>query len=150
MNQQLIARLRDLCDDDRFDEALAIIEQARPHEGCCADLLVWKSRCLQLSDNATLEDVEDTLREAIACDEEDVDAWTELGWFLLNVQDQAEKAHEAFLRALTIQAKTNTEVLVGLVKCAKEMNPKKSSDELRRSLLAGLVDDKEVDAALSE
>jgi tetratricopeptide (TPR) repeat protein len=139
-----------LCDDERFDEALGVIEQARPSEGCCADLLVWKAKCLQLGDHATLDEVEGTLRDAIACDEENVDAWGELGWFLLNVRDQAEKAQEAFVRALRIQAKANTEVLIGLVKCAKEINPNKSSDELKRSLVAGLVDVNEVDAALSE
>jgi hypothetical protein len=150
MNQELISRLRVLCDDGRFNEALGVIEQARPDEGCCADLLVWKARCLQLGDNATLDEIECTLRDAIACEGENVDAWAELGWFLLNVRDQAEKAQEAFVRALAIQAKTNTEVLVGLVKCSKEINPDKSKGELKRSLLASLVDANDIDAALLE
>jgi len=150
MNQNLVKTLRKLCDEDRYDEAVATIERERPTEGCCADLLVWKARCLQLGAHATPEQVEHTLRDAIACDEHNASAWVELGWLLLNVLDRPQEAERTFRRALAIQAKTNTEVLVGLVKCLKEINPERSRDELEQSLHAGLVNDEEFYAALSE
>jgi tetratricopeptide (TPR) repeat protein len=150
MNQELITRLRRLCDDDRYEEAVATIEREQPAHGCCADLLVWKARCLQLGELAGPEQIELTLQAAIACDEDNASAWTELGWFLLNVQDQAEQAQHAFGRALAIQAKENTEVLVGLVKCAKEIRPKTNRDQLKHLLLTSLVNGKELEEALSD
>lgn len=150
MNQKLVTTLRQLCDDDRYDEAITAIEQEEPAEGCCADLLVWKARCLQLGERASPEQVEATLRAAIACDEDNANAWIELGWFLLNVQDSPDRAQSAFKRALAIQAKENTEVLVGLVKCAREIDPETNPAELKQLLLASLVKGEEVDAVLSE
>jgi tetratricopeptide (TPR) repeat protein len=150
VKKELRSKLEQLCADEQIEEALTTIEHAQPDEGCRAELLVWKAKCLQLSDNATLEEVEDTLRAALAHDEDHVSAWIELGYFLLNVRDQAGDAQKAFLRALAIQSKENTELVVGLAKCAKEIEPSRNHDELRRTLLSDLIDGDEVNAALSE
>lgn len=150
MNRKLVTTLRNFCDDNRYDEAVAEIERAQPTEGCCADLLVWKARCLQLGERATPEEVEATLRDAIACDEDNASAWSELGWFLLNALDRPEEAENAFTKSLEIRAKENTEVVVGLIRCKKEIAPETDRVGLRQSLLAGLVDAREVDEALSD
>jgi len=150
VKKELRSKLEELCADEHIEEALTMIERAQPDEGCRAELLVWKAKCLQLSDHATLEEVEDTLRAALAYDEDNVSAWTELGYFFLNVRDQAVEAQKAFLRALATQTRENTELVVGLAKCAREIDPSRTSDELRRTLLSTLIDGDEVDAALSE
>ena len=149
MNKLLLEKIRELSDENRFDEAVKVIEAAEPREGCCADLLVWKARYLQLGDKASVEQVDAILHTAVACDPESAEAWAELGWFLLNVFDKAREAHDAFSRALAIQAKFNTDLLTGFIRCARELN--ESSDEkVTKGLLTILVNQPELEAALSE
>jgi tetratricopeptide (TPR) repeat protein len=149
MNSLLLSQIRELCDKNQFDEAVNVIESAEPDQGCCADLLVWKAKCLQLGEKASSEVVQDTLKKAVACDQESSDAWMELGWFLLNVQDQPQEAQAAFTRALSIQAKANTELLTGLFRCAQELGTA-DKHEIKESLLQALVNTQDLEASLAE
>lgn len=98
-------------------------------------LLVLKAMCLQLSkEDGPLEDVESALQEALSLDDEYVDAYLELGWFLYAVQDQTAQAQAAFDRALHLLRKQNFEVIRGLLACAEELTPEVSPESLRMKL----------------
>lgn len=120
--------------------ARLLIASAEKSSGPSPRLEVLKATCLQLSDDASLEEVEGTLLRAIELDDQYVDAFVELGWFLLNVLDDREKATVAFDKALGLLQKLNGEVFRGLLACRDELQPDQDSErlknELRESLLA--------------
>ena len=127
--------------------ALSLIASLEGTSGPVPPLQVLKAICLQLSNEASLEEVEASLLSAIEMDDQYVDSYIELGWFRLNVLDDVTRASEAFDRARVLVAKLNGEVFRGIVACADELHsdgtPKTIREELRRSLLAQAEDDQE-------
>lgn len=120
--------------------ALSLIASAEKTGGPCPRLEVLKAICLQLSDDASLEEVEGALLRAVELDDQYVDAFVELGWFRLNVLNDTGKANEAFDRALGLLQKLNGEVFRGVLACRDELRSdqdrERFKDELRQSLLA--------------
>ncbi|HUA84653.1 MAG TPA: hypothetical protein VMB85_12385 [Bryobacteraceae bacterium] len=125
-----------------FDAALRSIEELENESGDSPRLLVWKAGCLQLSDRGTPEEVERMLLRAVELDEEYVPALVELGWFRLNVQDDAAGAKQAFDRARELLKKQIGETYRGALACAQELRSSQSlsafQPEFERDLLENL------------
>jgi hypothetical protein len=120
--------------------ALSLITSAEKTGGPCPRLEVLKAICLQLSDDASLKEVEGALLRAIDLDDQYVDAFVELGWFRLNVLNDTERAAEAFDKARGLLQKLNGEVFRGVLACRNELQPDQDPErlkgELRQSLLS--------------
>jgi hypothetical protein len=137
-------RLRSALNAEQFDlavDAFNNIEQERP---LCADELVLKAKCLQLHpsvDARLLNAAEESLLAATKLDPQYVPALVELGWYYLNVQDDARKAAERFDSALRIASAAAVEALVGLSKCVEEIEGEAAAREVLeiRSVLADAV-----------
>jgi hypothetical protein len=118
--------------------ALLLIAELELGVGRSPRLLVLKAACLQLSDGTSLTEVEESLLDAIEMDDEYVDAYIELGWFRLSVEDDAIRAEKTFDKARQLLRKLNTEAVRGALACAKELRPNQNqnamSDELRHEL----------------
>jgi hypothetical protein len=97
MSLSVFESIKELSARGQYSQAQEKIEKAEAEGVSSAELLVWKSRTLQLAeDGGPLDDVEKTLLRAIALDETCVAAAVELGWFRLNVQNDAKRAIESF------------------------------------------------------
>ncbi|MSV36326.1 MAG: hypothetical protein EXQ47_12125 [Bryobacterales bacterium] len=103
--------------------ALVLIADIESHRGPSARLFVLRALCLQLSDDASPEDVERALNSALSSDDEYVDAHLEMGWFRLVMLDDAEGAKAFFKQATGLLAKLNEEVVRGLLACDEELSP---------------------------
>src|SRR5438552_2787186 len=93
-----------------YAKALYLIERMEAHGLVHPDILVWKGRCLQLIDRNSyrLSDIENTFKQALILDAEYVPALVELGWFYLNVYDDAPRASELFGKAISVERETLT------------------------------------------
>ena len=128
-------RLRQKIRAKDIGSALLEIQELEQTVKMSPRLLVLKAMCLLLSEeDGPLEDVESALRAALSLDDEYVDAYLELGWFLYAVQDQTTEAQAAFDRALHVLRKLNCEVIRGLLACAEELTPEASPEQLRTRL----------------
>jgi tetratricopeptide (TPR) repeat protein len=151
MSISVFASIRELSAGGKYSEALEKIERAEAEGLLSAELLVWKSRILQLAeDDGSLDDVEKTLLRAIELDETCVAAVVELGWFRLNVQNDAKRAFESFQAALKLQVSVNTETLTGLLKCMQELEPNGSLEEAKLRAVRALVDETKLAEALRD
>ena len=149
MSLSVFASIRELSAVGRYSEALEKIEKTEAEGMLSAELLVWKSRILQLAeDGGSLDDVEKTLLRAIELDESCAAAVLELGWFRLNVQNDAKRAFESFQAALKLQASANTEAITGLLKSVQELEPDGSLEEAKFRAVRALVDETKLTEAL--
>jgi hypothetical protein len=98
-----------------------------------------KAAALQLSDDGSLEEVEASLVRAIEIDDQYVDAYLELGWFRLNVLDDARQAEQDFAKACEILQKWNAGFVRGALACAEELCPNRSQDELSADFREALL-----------
>jgi tetratricopeptide (TPR) repeat protein len=78
-------------------------------------LLLEKSRLIQLSDQGELTDAKTALKRATETDEESPAPWIELGYYLLCIDDQAEKANQAFDHALQLAMQRLIEAIDGKI-----------------------------------
>jgi tetratricopeptide (TPR) repeat protein len=151
MSLSVFESIKELSARGQYSEAQEKIEKAEAEGVSSAELLVWKSRILQLAeDGGPLDDVEKTLLRAIALDETCVAAAVELGWFRLNVQNDAKRAIESFRAALKLQASVNTETLTGLLKCAHELEPDHNLEKAKLRAIRALVDETKLAEALRD
>jgi len=151
MSTSIYAPIRKLSAGGQHSEALEKIERAEAEGLLSAELLVLKSRILQLAeDGGSLDDVEKTLLCAIEMDETCVAAVLELGWFRLNVQNDAKRAIESFRVALKLQVSVNTEALTGLLKCVQEIEPNGDLEEAKFRAVRALVDEIKLAEALQD
>jgi len=119
--------------------ALSLMASIEGTRGLCARLQVLKAMCLQLTDQASLEDVEASLLKAIELDDQYVDAFVELGWFRLSVLDDARKAMDSFERARSLLEKLNGEVFRGMLACAEELRPDEHRETIKKALRRSLM-----------
>jgi len=149
MSLSVFASIRELSAAGRYSEALEKIEKVEADGMVSAELLVWKSRILQLAeDGGSLDEVEKTLVRAIELDESCAAAALELGWFRLNVQNDAKRALESFQAALKLQASANTEAITGLLKSIQELEPDRNLEEAKFQAICELADEPKLTQAL--
>ncbi|MFZ0964784.1 MAG: hypothetical protein WAO35_28335 [Terriglobia bacterium] len=151
MSTQILGSIKEFSANGRYSEALKKIEEAEAEGMLSAELLVWKSRLLQLvEDGASLDEVEKTLQRAIELDNNCIPAVLELGWFRFNVQNDTKRAFESFQTALKLQVSANTEAITGFLKCVQELEPNSNLEEAKSRALRALVDEAKLSEALRE
>lgn len=150
MKNPSLKTIRELWNQKDYQRVLDSVAEAE-HEGLASpEMYVLKACALQLTDDGLLEEVEAALMKALDLDPACVDAHIELGWFLLNVKDDPIKAGHAFQTALALQVQANTEVILGLLKCAEEREPGQASlTERKRQLIDALVDHHKIETRMS-
>ena len=127
---------RRLSKQGQHHEAIALLRSsyvsfAAPH------LYVLEGQILQLSDGSgedELGDVENAFKRALAIDDTCVEAYLELGWFYLNVRDDAGKAEGCFQKAEELSRSQLLEALEGKLKCLAETGTLSAAKSLLRQL----------------
>ena len=123
--------------EKRFDIACEEFKKAEVLSAPSAALLVKKGRSILLSSEAcpySLEDAEQAFKHAIKEDENHIEAYIELAYYYLNVQDDPRKAKPYFERALTHVNMFAGELVAGIALCVKEMeSPQSALEYLRNS-----------------
>jgi tetratricopeptide (TPR) repeat protein len=115
--------LKSLYAAERYDEALALTERMERGGLLYPEVFVWKGRCLLLGDGrdlADISDIERVYRQALDIDDEYAPALLELGWFYLNVTDDAARARPLFDKAFSLLRDALTEAVEGVARCLSE------------------------------
>lgn len=118
---KILLAIRLLYQSKRFDEALSLIE--KNGEGFLSpQVLVLKGKCIQLAADTThpLIDAKKAFQSAIELDETYADAWIELGYYVLCVEDNAKEACKIFEKAGQILSGCRDEILQGYKQCMEE------------------------------
>jgi thioredoxin-like negative regulator of GroEL len=122
------SEIRRLCSEGRYTDAVRLIGDLESVGQVSAGLLVQKAMCMQLLEEGSLEETEETFKTALALEPDSLEALIEYAWYNLNVKDDAAAADELFQRALRLQSRVNTEILTGLLKCRRELTPSVSPE----------------------
>ncbi|HUS10907.1 MAG TPA: hypothetical protein VMZ30_10605 [Pyrinomonadaceae bacterium] len=127
--------IKNLYSAGRYDDALRIIRGAEKECFASPALLVWKARCLLLTDNptGTMDDVQRSLEQALKVDNEYLAALVDLAYFHLNVMDNPQAALPMFRRALSLFTQIATETIVGLGEAISETDSSESALEFLES-----------------
>jgi len=133
----LLSEVRRLFHLRRYDDILNLLEKSKD-KIIYPEIYVLKGTCIQLGDlenKYQLSDVELAYKNAIAIDSEYIEAWLELGWFYLCVNDDAIHAVNFFKKASDIAyskvvnmeineeyySKQMTEAIIGEARCLIEI-----------------------------
>jgi tetratricopeptide (TPR) repeat protein len=138
------SEIRRLCSEGKYTDAVRLIEDLESVGPVSADLLVQKAMCLQLLEDGSLEETEDTFKAALAMKPDSVEALIEYAWYALNVKDDAAAADELFQRALRLQSRVNTEIMTGLLRCRRELTPSVSSEQALAGIRPCLYEESKV------
>ena len=119
--KETLDQVRQLYTDERFDDALRLIENKSKTNDLPPNLLILKGRLIQLSEKGNYEllDAERCFLDVLEQDHENVTALLELGWLHVNVLNNSSQGMIYFDRALTITKKLAKEAMDGKSKCAK-------------------------------
>ncbi|MBQ7252437.1 MAG: hypothetical protein IJS32_07540 [Kiritimatiellae bacterium] len=109
----------------RFDEALRRIEESG-HGMLSPRLWVLRGMCLQMADSTELplDEAKKSFQHALDLDGQCLDAWIELGYYVLNVEDNAREAEAIFLKATRLLSGFEKEIGKGLRACKEELEEK--------------------------
>jgi tetratricopeptide (TPR) repeat protein len=116
--------VRRAVEDEQFDVAVDMLRAIELRRTLSPQELVLKARCLQLhpvTDGRLLTEAENALRTVLNADAEYVPALMELGWFHLNVENNAAEALGAFERAFKLADSAAAEALVGMSRSTEEL-----------------------------
>ena len=111
-----VYKVRDLAQEERFDEALVAIAEIEKTTALTPNLLVLKGICLELAEKQPA-DAEHAFRAALDIDDEYIEALNELGSFYLTVGEDSAKAMPLFEKAVDICEAQMTEAVVGMAVC---------------------------------
>lgn len=131
----------------KYEEALAAIDQMEAERLLHPEVLVWKGRCLQLSEGGRIKDISDVKNiylQALAIDDEYAPALLELGWFYLNVLDDAERARPYFEKAFALLRGLLTEAVDGVARCLWETDTKHAAVTYLTAVTHNLLDQKTI------
>ncbi len=140
--------------DAKYKEALSLIETAERGAGFMhPSILVWKSRCIQLAADPTpyqFSDIEASLKQALAIDEEYIPAIIDLAYFYLNVLDDAGAAKELFERAISLCRDQITEAITGRAQCLAEKESKEEALNFLLNATSHTLDQEKIEALKEE
>lgn len=127
--EEILAGTKALFRAKRFDEALAELEKTSP-ESLSPQLLVLRGKCIQLANGTPLplEEAKKSFQAALKLNERCMDAWLELGHYVLCVEDHAEEAAVIFRKASQILSDCNGEIAEGLRLCLEECGEEAEGD----------------------
>ena len=130
-------KLRDLTLKESYEAILTLLAQYEKYYELPPNLLILKGNCIALcsAGSYTLSDVESAYREALRVDEDNIDAYLELGWFFLHVQDDAQTAQPFFERAFELSRKYLVSSLAGMNQCLAELKSTAIAEKTIEQLL---------------
>jgi tetratricopeptide (TPR) repeat protein len=117
-----IARIKQYVQRKDFPLALSAIRSTEKLDGLSPCLEVLKAICLQLSEDGSLEEAKSALLRAIEFDDQYVEAYIELGWFYLNILNDAVTAAQTFKQASVLIQRLSGQVANGVIACNEELN----------------------------
>lgn len=155
MSKSILTQIDSLYSEEKYGEALEILnsEDLRNLEN--PYLLVCKSRCLQLYDNGPLDALKQAelcLEKALEVDADYLPALIDLAYFYSRVMDNSKKGKELFEKAIQLSKEEYVESLVGLIECEAELASNKSALELlleKETLKLDSIEIKNLKAELS-
>ncbi len=111
-----------LAREGRHDEAVVLIDEMDRAGFATSDLQVRKGDLIQLGDSETysIRDAEAAYSRAVDMDPTNVRAHLALGWFRLNVEDDAAAACASFDAALELANGLREEAARGRAECLHE------------------------------
>ena len=123
---KLLEEIKAKYETGEYEEALSLAEKTEREGLLDPEILVWKGRCLQLVDHTSYElsDIESLFNQALDINPELIPALLELGWFYLNVLDDAAKAIDLFDRAIAVLRRQLTDAMIGKTKSLAEASTK--------------------------
>jgi hypothetical protein len=141
---ELLNQAQSLFDAKEYDKALTVLALAEREGKLCTESLLLKAACIQLSTNAseTPEDVFSIYSTLLRLRPSDPRVRNEIGYFLLNVRDEAAPAAEHFALALQTFSKAIAETITGLMKARMELGA--SDSDARAMLNLALADVKKM------
>jgi tetratricopeptide (TPR) repeat protein len=149
----LSEELGSLYKNQRYEEVLARVDELESQGAMNPSLLVYKSMCIRLIDENPkypLEDAKSSLYKALEFDIEYVDALTELGWYYLNVEDDAKQAMVYFQQAANVSRAQFVESVGGVARCMAEIGPNQAAVQYYTDNVTGLVEKEELDKDIEE
>lgn len=153
-DKSLLEKIRSLYSLEKYDEAVELLDLYDVEVQGNPSLLVWKSRCLQLSEDEsatdTLNDAEICLNRALELEETYLPAIIDLGYLKSVVFLQNHEGKEIFEKAIRIIKENLAEALVGLVQCEEEVNSSSSALELMSSFESISIESPELTELKSE
>lgn len=121
--KKYLDEVKQLYQSEKYKDALSALNEIEKKGFVHPTVLVWKSRCLQLTDDLSLVDlseIEELLKEALKIDDEYLPALIDLAYFYLRIMDDAQKATPLFMKAFDLCIDDATEVVIGLGECISE------------------------------
>jgi len=121
----LFDKVHQLFKDKKYDEALVELGSIKNDFLLPPNISVLKGVCIQLGKDEKLplglEDAEKAYKNALEVDSEYINALLELGFFYLNVKDDATKALFQFKKAFALSRSKLTEAIQGYAECLSEL-----------------------------
>lgn len=113
--------IKSLMKSRRFDEALSRMDEIGP-ESWTPTLWVLRGKCIQLAEDTSLplDEAKKSFQRALELDANCLEAWIELGYYVLCVEDDAQEASTIFQNAQRIMAEYEKEIQKGLLQCEEE------------------------------
>ena len=125
--------LRRLIFEQKYNDALGVIEKFECLGCVTPEIYVWKAICIQMSgdveDGYELADVRTSLHKAIEMDGLCIDAHIEFGHFLYAVEDNAEEAVIWFGKAADLSRDKLKDSANGVRKCNAWLSKWKQRDK---------------------
>jgi hypothetical protein len=119
MMASVLTQIRILYQAQSYDDALIVLERYATSNEQSTEMLLLKSRLIQLSETGRhdLSEAKHCLLQVLERDAENAKAMLELGWLCLNVFDEVMEARGYFNQALAVTRIAEKEATEGLKKC---------------------------------
>ena len=130
-----LKRVRRSANNGHVDRALRELKRMLTTWPEHPTLLLEYGLLLQLSEHGSLSDAKRALQRAVKVDADSPDALTELGFYLLNVEDRAEQAEPIFDQAIDLALGSLVDALRGKIEAVGERPPNRATLTELASLL---------------
>lgn len=122
--EELLARLAAAVDAEDYDGAVTLLQELETVRPLSPSELVARGNYIQLGSAAEppLQEAERAYGQALALDPGYVPALIALGWYHYGVMDDALRGRSYFERALQHVRELATDTLIGLVRCAEDLD----------------------------
>ena len=147
--KEILYKIAKLDKADDYDGVLKEIKKLEQNSLLPLNILVLKGTCIRLSDNQdiySLEDAEKSYKKALAIDPDYVEALIELGYFYLDVMDDAKKAFPYFEDAIRVIKGQVNEAFIGHAFCMSELESPDKAINLIQNLQISIDKEKVEDS----
>lgn len=148
----LLEKIHILYKSGKYDEAVTILEEIEKQGMLNPAILVKKGNCVLLGsgERYSLSDVEKMYKKALSIDNKYVEALIELGYFYLNVMDDAKHAKPYFQNAIDCLRDSMTESIIGMSKCISEIDSDEKALQFLNDVLSVTIDSAKINTQKKE